>query len=202
MAIRSAFWPLLVAAVLVASPSAPLAEVLTFTVYAPNAERFDLALDEIELDWSQVPGAKRTDFRNTVVAVPRSSIVETGASGAVFSATAANAADLLTIVAALEIANPGAEAQLVVYESGRARTLATRRLLTREIALILTDAIPVGDVIGLLRIQRVRPVPGIPNSFVLEVADPLAAPAIADALRERDSVKYAYPLLRRHLRAR
>ena len=83
------------------------------------------------------------------------------------------------------------------YEADRPRTEAARRLLGRDVALMLVDN---RDPVGVLRAfptASVRPVESVPLSYVVEAADPLEALRIAGAIRNAPGVRAAYPLLRR-----
>lgn len=168
------------------------------TIHAPHPQSLELALDEIELDWSAAPGAKAQAPAQSAIAVAGTTILERSAARAVVAvAGATTPQDLLTSALALQAANPGAEGYLVLYEPGLPKTLATRQLLTREVALVLEPGQdPVGALAGLPS-GAVRPIRGVPDAYAVLAPDPLAALDLADALRQRPGVRSAYPLLKR-----
>jgi hypothetical protein len=157
-----------------------------------------VALEEVELDWSVDPGAKGRTPASHTVAIPGSRVVEREAArAAVAVAGAASPADVLMISTALKAANPGAEAHLVLYEPGLPRNKANRRLLTREVGLLVELGEDPQGVLAGLPAGPIRAVPGVPGGYVVEAADPIAALDLADALRQRPGVRSAYPLLKR-----
>jgi hypothetical protein len=155
------------------APTGPL-----ITVHAPHPQQWELALDEIELDWSKAPGAKDR--------APREVVAVTGAAGR---------DDLKKKAKALKDANPGAESHLVLYEPGTPRSKASRRLLTRHIGLILDKNVDPQSVLSGLPGGQIKKVSGVPDGYTVEAEDPLAAVDLADALRLRAGVRSAYPLL-------
>lgn len=170
-----------------------------FTIYTPHPERLELALDEIELDWSRQPGAKRRAPARSAVAIAGTWIVQSDAVRALVGVSGAtSSAGLLSIADALKAANPGAEAHLVLYEPGIPKTRASRRLLTREVGLLLEEGHEPDVVVAGLPSGKVRPVTTVPGGYVVEAGDPIAALDLADRLRQRPGVRAAYPLLRRY----
>jgi hypothetical protein len=157
------------------APAGPL-----ITIHAPHPQQWELALDEIELDWSKTPGAKER--------APREVVAVTGVTGR---------DDLRKKAKALKDANPGAESHLVLYEPGLPRSKASRRLLTRHVGLILDKAVDPQSVLSGLPGGQIKKVPGVPDGYTVEAEDPLAALELADALRLRPGVRSAYPLLQR-----
>jgi hypothetical protein len=156
-------------------PTGPL-----ITVNAPHARQWELALDEIELDWSKAPGATGR--------APRQVVAVTGAAGR---------DDLKRKAKALKDANPGAESHLVLYEPGVPHTKSSRRLLTRHIGLILGKDVDPKSVLSGLPGGQIKKVPGVPDGYTVEAEDPLAALDLADAVSQRPGVRSAYPLLQK-----
>jgi hypothetical protein len=150
------------------------------TIHAPHPQQWELALDEIELDWSKTPGAKERAPREVV---------------AVLGVTGLDA--LRKRAKALKDANPGAESHLVLYEPGLPRSTASRRLLTRHVGLLLDQNVDPQSLLSGLPGGRIKKVPGVPDGYTVEAEDPLAALELADALRLRPGVRSAYPLLQR-----
>jgi hypothetical protein len=66
--------------------------------------------------------------------------------------------------------------------------------LTREVGLLLDGNARAERVLSDL---STRPVPGVPNGFVVEANDPQAALELVEKLRERSGVRTAYSLLKR-----
>ncbi len=155
------------------APTGPL-----ITVHAPHAQQWELALDEVELDWSKAPGVTGR--------APRQVIPVAGAAGR---------DDLKKKAKALKDANPGAESHLVLYEPGRPHSKASRHLLTRHVGLILDKDVDPQSVLAGLPGVQIKKVPGVPDGYTVEAEDPLAAVDLADALRLRSGVQHAYPLL-------
>jgi hypothetical protein len=168
------------------------------TVHAPHPWDLELALDEVELDWTGDPGVKTLAPGRSATAIAGTRVVEQTAARAVVVVPGLKGpADLQAMAATLRAANPGAEAYLVLYEPGRPRSPSTRRLLTREVGLLLVDASSLPSVLAGLPATTVRPVTGVPGGYVVEAADPLAALSVAETLRQQPGVRSAYPLLRR-----
>jgi hypothetical protein len=179
-------------------PAGPLV-----TIHAPHPQQFEVALDEAELDWSRVPGAKHQAPARQAAPSDRATIVETDAVRArVAFPPAMTLRELSAQAASLQAVNPGAEAQLVLYEPGQPKSKATRRLLTREVGLILDPGEDPHAAVAGLSVAALRPVPGVKNGYVVDAQDPLAALDLADALRQRPGVREAYPLLRRQFEPR
>jgi hypothetical protein len=174
------------------APDGPLV-----TIHAPHALRLELALDEVELDWSRAPDANTQTPGSRVLPAGDARIAETDHARA--RAVFARAVDRQTLAAKARLlrdANPGAEVHLVVYEPGQPKSPATRKLLTREVGLLLEPDQDVAAVLAGFAASAPRPVPGVPAGYIVEAPDPLAAVDLADALRARPGVKAAYPLLR------
>jgi hypothetical protein len=168
------------------------------TLHAPHPEQLEVALDEVELDWSGDPGAKGRTAASYAVPIPGSRVVEREAARAAVAVSgAASLADVLMISTALKAADPGAEVHLSLYGPGLPRNKASRRLLTREVGLLVLLGEDPQGVLGGLPLGPIRAVPGVPGGYVVEAADPIAALDLADALRQRPGVRSAYPLLKR-----
>lgn len=178
-------------------PKRPLVGQL-ITIYAPHSEQLELVFDEVELDWSGDPSTKGKTPAALATEVAGATLKARDSHRAVFDVSRAN--DVMGVHAlamALKAANPGAEAHPVLYEPGRPKSTATRRLLTREVALLLEPGEDPRIVIGGLPVGLIRQVPGVPDGYVVEAADAIAALDLADALRQRSGIRSAYPLLRR-----
>jgi len=168
------------------------------TIHAPQPQRLELALDEVELDWSRDPSTRAGAPGTSPVAIAGTTIVERDGRRAVVAVPRqAGALDLLQVARALEAANPDAEAHLVLYEPGLPRGTATRRLLTREVSLLLDPGKDPAPVLAGFPVGGVRAVRGVPGAYVVDAGDPLAALDLADALRGRPGVRAAAPLLKR-----
>jgi hypothetical protein len=179
----------------VRTPEGPLLSVPT-----PNLREYELALDEVELDWSRMPNAKQVAPGRRAAAAAGATIVEREELRALAGFPAvADAAGLRAMAEALRGANPGAEAHLVLYQPGRAKSPGTRRLLTRELGLLLEAGIDAQAVVAGLPVAALRPVAGVAGGYVADATDPLAALELAAALGQRPGVKQAYTMLRRLL---
>jgi hypothetical protein len=174
------------------SPSATAGVELT--IRTPAAERFELALDEVELQWT-TEGAARA---NAPAETPRTIAQRRTTGGVVFSVRAIpTVSELERALRELEGRNPDAKGHLVLYEADRPRTEASRRLLGREIAVILTTVANPTVVFKGLSPALVRPLQSVPRAYIVEAADPLSALTLADTLRSAPGVATAYPLLQR-----
>jgi hypothetical protein len=177
-----------------------LAGTIRMLVHTPYPEEFDLALDEIELDWSGMPGAKSLSPGFTAVAIAGTRPVDRAATRATIATTdVTTIEDLIALGAALESANPGAEAHLVLYVAKRDRGESTRRLLTREVGVLLAPQADPQAILSGVPASGATPVPGVPGGYVLRADDPKSALDLAAALRRRPGVKTAYPLLKARL---
>jgi kexin len=168
-----------------ALPAALLAAVAFAHAAAPDPvfdiadagakRRFELALDETE--------ATRPDGRSAAAAI---------------HGTPAGLADLRRHAIAAEAADGGRH-DLVLYEAGKARHRATRRVLTRK---VLVRPGPGFDADRTLRETGAvhLETPGYaPDAVILTFSEPGAALTQATALRQRAGVRSAEPLLaRRH----
>ena len=167
-------------------------------LHAPHARQYELALDEVELDWSGDSGAKTRRPAQSAAPIPGTMIVEAeGVRARVSVPPVPDPQDLLPLAAALKAANPGSQAHLVVYEPGLPKSQATRQLLTREVGLLMAQGVDPQGIFTGQPTGAIRPVPGVPDGYVVEASDPLAAVALADTLRQRPGVRSAYPLLKR-----
>jgi hypothetical protein len=174
-------------------PAGPL-----ITIYVPHPEQLELALDEVELDWSGDPGAKGQAPGHYAAAIPGTRVVDSDAARATIALSGVtDPVDLSIKARALKAANPGAEYHLVLYKPGLPRSTETRRLLTREVGMLLEQGEEPRGVLAGLPAGPLRTVAGVPGGYVVEAGDPMAALDLADQLRGRPGVRSAYPLLKR-----
>lgn len=168
------------------------------TIRAPHAQQFEISMDEAELDWSRVPGVKGREYGRQASPVGDARIVESGGVRArVVFGRVTSTAELEAMVTALQRANPGADAYLVLYELGRPKSKWTRRLLTREVGLIMAQGEDPKPAIAGLPVATMRPVANTGDGYVIEATHPLAALELAETLLQRPGVRSAYPLLKR-----
>lgn len=173
-------------------PAGPL-----ITVHTPHPEQFEMALDEIQLEWTD-PGEKKLAPAQTPIMIYGTQVLKSEAFRAAVAVSGITSpTDLSMMAAALKAANPGAEAHLILYEPGLPQSEATRRLLTREVGLVLEQGEDPQSLLTGLPAGSIRSVPGVPGGYVVEVSDPITALNVADALRRRAGVRSAYPLLKR-----
>jgi hypothetical protein len=166
-------------------------------VRTPEPERFEAALDEIELTWRDERGAAVEQTR-TAAGTSRASVTRTRAGGAVFAVRDVSVlSELAALLREVEAQNPMSVGYIVLYEAGRPHSDATRRLMGREVAVLLTDDGDRDAVLQKLSAFRVNPVASVPRAYVVEAADPLSALALVDLLRTTPGVKTAYALLLR-----
>lgn len=170
---------------------------IAFTFNTPEPHAFQLALDEIELEWTGRDPSRAPLGAPTPLAGARVTLVD--GTRAVFEVTTVrNVAELVARSIALEAVNPGTKACFVLYEPGE-RTAASRQVLTTRTALLLEDpADPTGALAEYVA-RDPQPVPGVPGAYVLEASDPLSAIQLAEALRLRAGVRSAYPVLNRQV---
>jgi len=169
------------------------AKTVQMTIHTPDAERVEIALDEIELQRvSQRAGPQAAAGTSHAV------FQRETPGGSLFTLRGAATVDQLTAYAReLEAQNPGARAYLVLYEAGRARNDATRQLLGRDVAVLIDAASTADVVLRPFSGYPTRAVESVSHAYVLEALDPLGALALADQLRATPGVKTAYPLLKR-----
>lgn len=168
------------------------------TIYVPNAERFELALDEVELEWGGDPATGGRAPTTSAIGVAGARFVDGDGRRAVFALSGiTDIGHLWAVAGALEGANSAAQAHLVLYDPGLPQSEATRRLLTREVGLLLEPEEDLSRVLGDVTVGSIRPVPGVPGGYVVQAGDPVGALYVADALRQRPGVRSAYPLLKR-----
>ncbi len=151
------------------------------TVPSPEPRTFVVALDELELDWT---GAHNRDANSPDVTVLSISNVTT-------------LARLAQLLADQESANPGTRGRVVLYEPGKPRTVANRRLLTSDVAILVSEGMTAAELTGTADLTQIRAVPGVANAFVGRAASPLAAIDVARAFASVPGVKSAYPLINR-----
>ncbi len=175
-------------------PAGPL-----ITIRAPHAQQFEVAMDEAELDWSRVPGAKAGALGTRANPVGSAKIVESSAvrARAAF-APVGGLPELEGLFAALRAANPGADVHLVLYEPGQPKSKRTRQFLTREVGVLMEKGVDPRAALTSQLAGQIRAVPGVPDGYVVEAPDPLAALRLADTLLHQPGVRSAYPLLKRY----
>lgn len=165
-------------------------------VRTPTPQRFEVALDEVEVEWRDERGQVR-EGQKPAAATSRTAVQRTKPGGTVFSVRETGSVDDLRAVArGLEEQNPGAVAYLVLYDAGRPRSEASRQLLGREVAVIFNDAAQAEAILSA-RSAKYRPLKAVAGAYVVEAADALGALALADELDALPEVETAYPLLRR-----
>lgn len=190
----------LLSCLLLAAAPAAFAGSPRISLRGPDAhpQEYEVALDEIELDWSRAPAGQGPGTgRRAAVRGEGTVLLREGARAILAIPPAAGTRELQARAEALRAANPGAEAFLVLYEPDHPRSQVTRRLLTREVGLVLEAGQDAAAAVAGLPVEGLRPVAGVPGGFVVDAAEPLAAPELAEALSQRPGVRSAYPLLRR-----
>jgi hypothetical protein len=173
----------------------PQGKEVELIVRTPEPERFEAALDEIELRWRDERGVAVEQAR-TATGTSRASVERKTTGGAIF--TVKDIADLTELrdqLREVEAQNPMSVGHIVLYMAGQPRSDVTRRLLGREIAVLLAEGIDRNTVFERLSGVRVTPVAGVPRAYVVEAADPLTALALGDVLRMTPGVETAYALL-------
>jgi hypothetical protein len=166
-------------------------------IHTPHPEQLEIALDEVELEWID-SGDKTSVAAKSPIVTYGSRVVRSEPARAVVAISGiASPMDLSMMAASLKAANPGAEAHLVLYEPGLPRNAATRRLLTREVGVVLEPGEDPQSLLTGISAGSVRSVPGVPGGYVVDASDPIGALNLADALRRRPGVRSAYPLLKR-----
>jgi len=167
------------------------------TIYTPQRQQLELALDEVELNFPAGHGGG---------AAPAAAAVEIAGSRldladgrrAIFALSGVtDLSSLRRQVEALAAVNPAAEPALVAYVPGLPKSSATLRLLTREIGILLEPGQDASAAIAGLPAGPIRAVPGAPSGYVIDTADPFTALEVAEALRQRPGVSAAYPIVRR-----
>jgi hypothetical protein len=177
-------------------PKRPSAGPL-ITVHTPHPEQLEIALDEVELEWTDLSEKKLAPAESPRM-IYGSRVVKSETARAVVAVTGiASPMDLSMMATSLKAANPGAEAHLILYEPGLPRSTATRRLLTREVGVVLEQGEDPQSLLTGISAGSVRSVSGVPGGYVIEASDPIAALNLADALRRHPGVRSAYPLLKR-----
>ncbi len=169
------------------------------TIQAPRAQQFEVALDEVGLDWSRVPGAKAGGLAGQANPAGSARIVESGDvhARAAFPPVG-GLSELQGMAEALRAANPGADVYLVLYEPGQRKSERTRQFLTREVGLLMEKGVDPREALKSQLPGEIRPVPGVPDGYVVEAANPLAALDLAGNLMQQPGVRSAYPLVKRY----
>jgi hypothetical protein len=179
----------------------PSAAGALVTIHTTRSQQYELALDELQIEWGSGPGPKeqRPGPAQSVVLSPGQTVLETEGTQALLSIPAvATPGDLLPILSAVKSANPGCEVNLVLYEPGLPRGRRARQFLTREVGLLMEKGIDSRSALDARPAGAIRPVPGVPEGYVLETPNPLAALERANALYQQPGVRSAYPLLKRY----
>lgn len=167
----------------------------TITLHVPQPQEFELALDEVQLEWTDVVAGKRVP---QPVASDGARLLRREGNRAVFLLDdVLNQEALVARVRALEAANPGARGELILYDLGSVRSDATRHVLTRDVGIVLKDPADPDTILDRFAPSLPRSVSGVPGGFVITADDPLAAVALADVLRQQPRVASAVPLMRK-----
>lgn len=168
------------------------AQTSSLTVFAPERQDYALALDELEVRFDD-PRASQAFTLN----LPAAATLAGGDSRApILRATATDSGALVQIARDIEVRNAGVHVDLVLYEAGRSRSDVTRRVLTREVAVLFEPGADAASLIGVVTSARPRRLEGVEGAYVVEAMEPLDAIVLADSLRAMTDVKAAYPLLR------
>ena len=109
----------------------------------------------------------------------------------------ANAA--LTLTPAETLRPGAAPPQRVLYEIGRERSAATRRILTQKVVAQLRPAADPGLVAAAVGSLAPKAQSYAPGYFIFESSEPLGAIAMAEALHRRPDVVEAEPMLGRQV---
>lgn len=173
-------------------PTGPL-----ITVHLPHPKQYEIALDEIELEWTDRGRTAQTYVKTPTMIVGSRVVKSETSRAAVAVSDITSPMDLSMMAAALKAANPGAEAHLILYEPGLPRNKASRRLLTREVGVVLGEEDDPQRLFADVPVESIRSAPGVSGGYVVETSDPMTALHIADLLRQRPEVRSAYPLLKR-----
>jgi len=191
MSIRSIAVPLLLVVGLVGSAAAEPGRTRPVSpripIATPEPVLFDLALDEVELYWSQIPNGRRLPSVSTGGVLGASIVAQRGGLAIVKMAEVEGAEALRQVAATLQRANPGAVIKPVFYEAGVPRTGATRRIGTSAARLVVTAGMTPESVVGAAAVTM-RPTPGPAGAYVLEASNPMAALDVTTMLRGRSGV--------------
>jgi hypothetical protein len=168
---------------------------LEILVQTPEPRVFLMALDEIELDWSEATPEQRPA---SVQATPGVLIVNQQRDRTVMRLEAVHTtAALAERISEQESANPGARGRVVLYEPNRPRSPTTRRLLTSDVAVLLNRGVVIEEVLAQAALPTAQAVAGVTGGYVIRVESPLVAIEVARALAGLPGVRTAYPLLQR-----
>jgi hypothetical protein len=167
------------------------------TIPTPEPLEFLVALDEMELDWTSAAPAARPADQASVATVPGITVIGHDRDRTVLRVDgAATAEEMTQALGAQEAVNPGARAHVVVYESGRPRSAASRRTLTSEVVVLLDRTTSINAVLAGTALRDPQGVPGLSTGWVVRAGDPLAAVEAARRLATLPGVKTAYPLMK------
>jgi len=160
---------------------------LQLPVATPAAVPFELALNELELYWSRIPGGRRSPSISTGGVLGASVLAQRGGQAIITMARVESVAELRKVAATLQRANPGAVVKPVFYEAGAPHTGGSRRIGTREVRLVVkTPATP--EALVDASAVAIRPAPEPAGAYALEASDPMAALALTLTLRGRPDV--------------
>ena len=177
-------------------PQGSSSTTVEIVIPTPEPRRFELALDEIELDWTEAGRAEGKE-PPAPASVPGTKILGHERQRTRIRVEAAKTLEALEKALAETLtANPGARGEIVVFEAGQPRTAAHRQLLTSDVALILNDGALVENVLARAKVTRGEVVEA-PGGYVIRCETPLAAVDAARHLGTLEGVKHAYPLLKR-----
>jgi hypothetical protein len=152
------------------------------TIHSPEPRQLELALDEMELDWSHDPGARARGPAQAAQEVHGARLAARDGVRAIYTLSGvSDKAALRAMAASLSGANPGAEPLV----------------LGREVSLLLKPGETAAAVLAGQSVGAIRQVPGVPGGFVVEARDPLDALDLADTLRAHPAVTSATPIVRR-----
>jgi hypothetical protein len=152
----------------------------------------------VELDWTEAPPEVRTAARSAIVLVRGGQILSHGRDRAIIAVPGLTDLRALGDLAVdFEAANPGARARVVLYEARKARSTASRRLLTADVAFLIEASAPLEQVVARVSLTDLQMISGTPGAFVARASHPLAALEAARALAATPGVKSAYPLITR-----
>lgn len=165
---------------------------IAVVVLTPAPVDFELALDEIELEWHKGEGEPRT-------ALPGTSVISHDGGHTALAVAADGIDRLREVLRAEEQANPGSSAHVVLYEAGRPRTASSRRLLTPEIAVVIASGVSIDDVAARAALLAGEMVPGVEGAYVLRAPGALAALDAVRQLAVVPGVTTVYSLLKRTL---
>jgi hypothetical protein len=159
-------------------------------VATPAGVLFELALDEVELFWNQIPGGGRIPAISTGNVLGASVLSQRGGQAVVTIAKVESVAELQDVAKTLQRANPGAVVKPVFYETGGTSTGSRRRIGTSAVRLVVKAGTTPESLVDPSAVT-IRPAPEPVGTYVLETSDPMAALALTMTLRGRPDVTSA-----------